>query len=261
MSSRHAGGVPSTGELEVAEAGDGGTVLFAHPAGIRAQIRLYAQFVVVVVARAVRPAPSGDVEHRLLYVLGNQAGDVCRALRPLFDPPAAAGQRVVHQVHRVGVVAASGAEVVQHPRPRVVQRLVGLHSTCLPQRGRPASAASIEPMRIRAVRAARIRTCLGDGAGPGRWPGEDGPVAILVDPAVWPWRGRLWAHLVSDSSHEELHDFAARLEIPRQAFQGDHYDVPAALRERALVLGALPVPARELVARLSAAGLRRRKHH
>ncbi len=86
-------------------------------------------------------------------------------------------------------------------------------------------------------------------------------MAILVDPAVWPWRGRLWAHLVSDSSHEELHDFAARLEIPRQAFQGDHYDVPAALRERALVLGALPVPARELVARLSAAGLRRRKHH
>ncbi len=85
-------------------------------------------------------------------------------------------------------------------------------------------------------------------------------MAILVDPAVWPWRGRLWAHLVSDSSHEELHDFAARLQIPRQAFQGNHYDVPAALRERALALGAFPVPARELVARLSAAGLRQRKH-
>jgi hypothetical protein len=75
---------------------------------------------------------------------------------------------------------------------------------------------------------------------------QDGPVTILVDPAMWPWRGRLWAHLVSDSSHEELHAFAARLDIPRQVFQGDHYDV-------------LPVPARELVARLSAAGLRRRK--
>ncbi|MBA3618370.1 MAG: DUF4031 domain-containing protein [Actinomycetota bacterium] len=84
-------------------------------------------------------------------------------------------------------------------------------------------------------------------------------MTILVDPAMWPWRGRLWAHLVSDSSHEELHAFAARLDIPRQVFQGDHYDVPAVLRERALALGALPVPARELVARLSAAGLRRRK--
>ncbi len=84
-------------------------------------------------------------------------------------------------------------------------------------------------------------------------------MTILVDPAMWPWRGRLWAHLVSDSSHEELHAFAARLDIPLQVFQGDHYDVPAVLRERALALGALPVPARELVARLSAAGLRRRK--
>lgn len=50
-------------------------------------------------------------------------------------------------------------------------------------------------------------------------------MTILVDPAMWPWRGRLWAHLVSDSSHEELHAFAARLDIPRQVFQGDHYDV------------------------------------
>ena len=33
---------------------------------------------------------------------------------------------------------------------------------------------------------------------------------ILVDPAVWPWRGRRWAHLVSDHSIDELHDFAAR---------------------------------------------------
>ncbi|CAN5598374.1 hypothetical protein BH24ACT13_BH24ACT13_12500 [soil metagenome] len=88
---------------------------------------------------------------------------------------------------------------------------------------------------------------------------HDGAMTILVDPAVWPWRGRVWAHLVSDASYEELHDFAARLDIPRQAFQGDHYDVPAVLRDRALAYGASPVPARELVARLRAAGLRRRK--
>ena len=84
-------------------------------------------------------------------------------------------------------------------------------------------------------------------------------MAILVDPAVWPWRGRQWAHLVSDASYDELHVFAARLGLPPHAFQGDHYDVPAPLREQAIALGAQPVGARELVARLTAAGLRRPK--
>jgi Protein of unknown function (DUF4031) len=84
-------------------------------------------------------------------------------------------------------------------------------------------------------------------------------VAILVDSAVWPWRGRLWAHLVSDESYEELHDFAARLGVPRRAFQGDHYDVPAEVRDQAVSLGAAPVSGRELVLRLNASGLRRRR--
>ena len=82
-------------------------------------------------------------------------------------------------------------------------------------------------------------------------------MTVLVDPAVWPWRGRRWGHLVSDVSYEELHGFAGRLGVPRSSFQGDHYDVPAELRERALALGAQAVPARELLARLTAAGLRR----
>lgn len=43
-------------------------------------------------------------------------------------------------------------------------------------------------------------------------------MAVLVDSAIWPWRGRLWAHLVSDESHEELHAFAERLGIPRRAW-------------------------------------------
>jgi hypothetical protein len=83
-------------------------------------------------------------------------------------------------------------------------------------------------------------------------------MAILVDPAIWPWRGRVWAHLVSDQSHDELHHFASRLGIPRRAFQGDHYDIPAELRLTAVELGALEVDARVLVSRLRAAGLRRR---
>lgn len=80
---------------------------------------------------------------------------------------------------------------------------------------------------------------------------------ILVDPAVWPWRGHRWAHLVSDESYDELHEFAAGLGIPRRAFQGDHYDVPAHLREEAIAAGATPVDSRELVRRLRAAGLRK----
>ena len=84
-------------------------------------------------------------------------------------------------------------------------------------------------------------------------------VAVLVDPAVWPWRGQRWAHLVSDVSYDELHEFAGRLGVPRRAFQGDHYDIPCPLRESAIALGAQPVPARELLARLTAAGLRRRR--
>ncbi len=84
-------------------------------------------------------------------------------------------------------------------------------------------------------------------------------MAILVDGAVWPFRDRRWAHLVSDTSFAELHDFAARLGLPERAFHRDHYDVPAELREEAIALGAAPVAARDLVKRLRAAGLRRRK--
>jgi hypothetical protein len=83
-------------------------------------------------------------------------------------------------------------------------------------------------------------------------------MAILVDPAIWPWRGRRWAHLVSDHSYEELHAFADALGLRRGSFQGDHYDIPAELRERAVELGAETVSSAELVRRLRAAGLRMR---
>jgi len=82
-------------------------------------------------------------------------------------------------------------------------------------------------------------------------------MAILVDRAVWPWRGRRWAHLVSDESYDELHRFAARLGIPRRAFQGDHYDVPTEYRDRAIELGAEAVDSRVLVRRLRESGLRK----
>ena len=85
-------------------------------------------------------------------------------------------------------------------------------------------------------------------------------VAILVDPATWPGRGRLWCHLVSDTSFDELHDFARRCGIPDRAFERDHYDVPAERRADVVAAGAVEVRSRELVARITAAGLRRPKH-
>jgi hypothetical protein len=83
-------------------------------------------------------------------------------------------------------------------------------------------------------------------------------MAILVDEAIWPWRGHRWAHLVSDVSLEELHAFADALGLERRWFQGDHYDVPADVRLRALALGAQAVDAATLVRRLRASGLRTR---
>ena len=65
--------------------------------------------------------------------------------------------------------------------------------------------------------------------------------------------------MVSDVSLEELHAFAALLEIPERGFHRDHYDLPEAYREQAVELGATEVTSRELLHRMRAAGLRVRK--
>ena len=69
-------------------------------------------------------------------------------------------------------------------------------------------------------------------------------MAVYVDDAVTLWRGQRWAHLMADTL-EELHAFAARLGLPRRAFQnktsGAHYDVPAPMREQAIALGAVAI--------------------
>lgn len=81
-------------------------------------------------------------------------------------------------------------------------------------------------------------------------------MAILVDSAIWPAHGRLWAHLVSDSDLDELHAFAAAHGLPRRGFDRDHYDVPADMIDRLVAGGAVRVTGRELVRRLAASGLR-----
>ncbi|MQA77895.1 MAG: DUF4031 domain-containing protein [Streptosporangiales bacterium] len=83
-------------------------------------------------------------------------------------------------------------------------------------------------------------------------------MTLLVDPSVWPAHGRLWCHLVSDESFDELHAFAGALGFPPRAFHRDHYDVPAERRDEVVRAGAVQVPSRELVRRIADAGLRRR---
>ena len=47
--------------------------------------------------------------------------------------------------------------------------------------------------------------------------------------------------------------------MPRRGFERDHYDIPEHLHPLAIEAGAELVTSRELVARLTAAGLRRPK--
>lgn len=84
-------------------------------------------------------------------------------------------------------------------------------------------------------------------------------MTVYIDRPDWPGHGRLWAHLVSDVSYDELHAFAADLGIDRRAFERDHYDVVADRHPAALAAGAQLVSSREVVALLQRSGLRRRK--
>ncbi|MEU8589036.1 DUF4031 domain-containing protein [Streptomyces sp. NPDC048664] len=84
-------------------------------------------------------------------------------------------------------------------------------------------------------------------------------MTIYVDPPSWPGHGRMWSHLISDVSYDELHAFAALLGVPRRAFDRDHYDLPSHRYDDAVRAGAVAVPSREVVRLLHASGLRRRK--
>ena len=80
-------------------------------------------------------------------------------------------------------------------------------------------------------------------------------MTVLVDPLREyphvPYRVKCWCHMAVDGSFEELHAFAAQLGFPRSRFQGDHYDLPPWVRERAVALGALEVTTGELLQRMA----------
>jgi len=81
-------------------------------------------------------------------------------------------------------------------------------------------------------------------------------MTVLIDSAMWPAHGMLWAHLVSDHSLTELHEFARLNEIPERSFDLDHYDVPDRRVADLIAAGATSVTSHELVKRLIHSGLR-----
>jgi hypothetical protein len=81
-------------------------------------------------------------------------------------------------------------------------------------------------------------------------------MTVLIDQPIWPAHNTLWAHIVSDTSLDELHEFAAAAGIPRRGFDLDHYDIPAHRWAELVALGAEPVGRRVFVPRLAASGLR-----
>lgn len=71
----------------------------------------------------------------------------------------------------------------------------------------------------------------------------------------------MWCHLVSDTSLDELHEFAAKLGIPERGFGGDHYDLPEEYRQQAIELGAIPTSSQDIVRALRQSGLRKYTRH
>ena len=61
---------------------------------------------------------------------------------------------------------------------------------------------------------------------------------IVIDDAQVPAHDRLWCHLASDTSFDELHAFVEPFGIPERGFDGDHYDVPIERRDEVIAAGA-----------------------
>jgi hypothetical protein len=80
--------------------------------------------------------------------------------------------------------------------------------------------------------------------GPGSYHGPRSAQAERVGARNGHW----WCHLFADTE-AELHAFADKLGLELEWFQGDHYDLTPWRRVKAVELGALQVPTRELARR------------
>jgi hypothetical protein len=74
---------------------------------------------------------------------------------------------------------------------------------------------------------------------------------IFVDNANIEHNGKIWHHMTSDTSIEELHLFAEKLGLKREYFQDKnhfyHYDITENKFNMAISMGAIVVDARTLV--------------
>lgn len=73
---------------------------------------------------------------------------------------------------------------------------------------------------------------------------------VYVDTPRWHAHDRVWCHMVADTS-QELDEIALRLGLKPEWKQHagsprEHFDLPPEGRERAIQLGAVPVPSREI---------------
>lgn len=59
-----------------------------------------------------------------------------------------------------------------------------------------------------------------------------------------------WCHMTSDTSEKELHEFAIKLGLKREWFQGDHYDLTTNKRQLAVNYGAEEVYGIQLLERI-----------
>src|SRR6266536_6539531 len=93
------------GLREVAQGCDGDAGAFADPVRVGAELRFDPEFVVVqvVAGRTAGPADA-RVDQPVLHVLGDQASNVLRAVRPLVQPPLPAGHRVLEYRHHHRIV-------------------------------------------------------------------------------------------------------------------------------------------------------------
>ena len=84
-------------------------------------------------------------------------------------------------------------------------------------------------------------------------------MTIWIDQPIWPRHGTVFAHLISDTSLDELHAFAVRVGLHPRSFEGDHYDVPQERYAMVVAAGATSTTGADVVRRLIASGLRLRK--
>ena len=84
-------------------------------------------------------------------------------------------------------------------------------------------------------------------------------MTIWIDQPIWPRHGTVFAHLISDTSLDELHAFAHRVGLHPRSFEGDHYDVPQERYALVISAGATSTTGADVVRRLLGSGLRLRK--